>query len=396
MSPISAEMVAQGGVRLSAPWIESGVLWWLEGRAAEAGRSVLVRLEPGASPVDVVPEGFNVRTSVHEYGGGAYCIHDGIAYVSGFDDQRLYRVDPGGEPVPITPDVPERRHRYADGRVTPDGSLWIGVRERHAASDSASDVVNELVAVPTDGDVRAARRRRAVATSTRTRGSRRTARASAFWPGTSRGCRGTVASSTSPTSHRTARRRMSSTSRERMARSRSGSPSGVRTGTSCSRATGPAGGTSNGSATAGGRRSTPAAAEFGYPAWVFGARSFGFLDDGRIVCGYENAGFTRFGVLEPESGELEPLDVGLDSWRSPYVWTEGTSAVIVAGSPSAATRIVRVDVVTGTVETVRTSIESELSTAWLSVPASIEFPTEGGLTAHALVYPPVNPDFEAT
>ena len=134
-----------------APWIESGVLWWLEGRAAEAGRSVLVRLDLGASPVDVVPEGFNVRTSVHEYGGGAYCIHGGIAYVSGFGDQRLFRVDPGGKPVPITPDVPERRHRYADGRVTPDGSLWIGVRERHAVSDSASDVVNELVAVPTDG-----------------------------------------------------------------------------------------------------------------------------------------------------------------------------------------------------------------------------------------------------
>src|SRR6185436_3479390 len=90
-------------------------------------------------------------TSVHEYGGGAYCVHDGVAYVSGFDDQRLYRVGPGREPVPITPDVPERRHRYADGRVTPDGSLWIGVRERHAASDSAGDVVNELVAVPTDG-----------------------------------------------------------------------------------------------------------------------------------------------------------------------------------------------------------------------------------------------------
>ena len=105
MSPISAETVAQGGVRLSAPWIENGVLWWLEGRAAEAGRSVLVRLDPGASPVDVVPEGFNVRTSVHEYGGGAYCIHDGVAFVSGFDDQRLFRVEPGGEPVSITPDV---------------------------------------------------------------------------------------------------------------------------------------------------------------------------------------------------------------------------------------------------------------------------------------------------
>ena len=69
-SPISAEMVAEAGVRLSAPWLEHGVVWWLEGRAAEAGRTVLVRLDPGARPADVVPRDFNVRTSVHEYGGG--------------------------------------------------------------------------------------------------------------------------------------------------------------------------------------------------------------------------------------------------------------------------------------------------------------------------------------
>ena len=45
-SPISAEMVAQAGVRLSAPWLEDGVAWWLEGRAAEAGRVVLVTTRP--------------------------------------------------------------------------------------------------------------------------------------------------------------------------------------------------------------------------------------------------------------------------------------------------------------------------------------------------------------
>jgi len=394
VSPISAEMVAQGGVRLSAPWIESGVLWWLEGRAADAGRSVLVRLEPGATPVDVVPTGFNVRTSVHEYGGGAYCIHGGIAYVSGFDDQRLYRVDPGGEPLPITPDVPERRHRYADGRVTPDGSLWVGVRERHAASDRASDVVNELVAVRTDG----ASEPRVVAEG---RDFYSNPRISADgsrlcflswnlpwmpWDG----CQLYVAD-LSPHGEATDVERVAGADGEESIWQPEWSPDGTLVFASDR-----SGWWNLEWIRDGGRASLHAAsADFGYPAWVFGTRSFAFLDDGRIVCGYENAGFTRFGVLEPESGELEPLDVGLDSWRSPYVWTEGTSAVIVAGSPSTATRIVRVDVATGAVETVRTSIESELSTAWLSVPASIEFPTEGGLTAHALVYPPVNPDFEA-
>ena len=150
-SPISAEMVAQSGVRLSAPWIEDGVVWWLEGRAAEGGRVVLVRRDRDGTRIDVVPADFNVRTSVHEYGGGAYCVDRGVAFCSNFDDQRLYRIEPGAKPVPITPDVPGRRHRYADGRITEDGSLWIGVRERHSESGRSADVVNELVAVPTDG-----------------------------------------------------------------------------------------------------------------------------------------------------------------------------------------------------------------------------------------------------
>ena len=88
-------MVAEAGVRLSAPWMEDGVVWWLEGRAAEMGRVVLVRHGRDGHRVDVVPAGFNVRTSVHEYGGGAYCIHRGVAFCSKFDDQRLYRVAPG-------------------------------------------------------------------------------------------------------------------------------------------------------------------------------------------------------------------------------------------------------------------------------------------------------------
>ena len=89
------------------------------------------------------------------------------------------------------------------------------------------------------------------------------------------------------------------------ARSRSGSRSGARRATSSSRATAAAGGTSSASATASGGPLHPAEAEFGYPAWVFGARSYAFLGDGRIVCGYDRDGRTCFGVLDPETGELE-------------------------------------------------------------------------------------------
>jgi dipeptidyl aminopeptidase/acylaminoacyl peptidase len=37
----------------------------------------------------------------------------------------------------------------------------------------------------------------------------------------------------------------------------------------------------------------------------------------------------------------------------------------------------------------------EVAPTYLSVPEAIEFPTEGGVTAHAFYYPPKNPDYEA-
>ena len=112
---------------------------------------MLVRAAPFSEPEDVTPPGFNVRTTVHEYGGGAYLLHDGTASTSrNFADQRLYRQEPGGDPVPITADS-GGRDRYADGRITPDGRWLICVRERHPDPDDPSGVVNELVALPPDG-----------------------------------------------------------------------------------------------------------------------------------------------------------------------------------------------------------------------------------------------------
>jgi dipeptidyl aminopeptidase/acylaminoacyl peptidase len=317
-SPISAEMVAEAGVRLSAPWLEHGVVWWLEGRAAEAGRTVLVRLDPGARPFDVVPRDFNVRTSVHEYGGGSYCIHDGVAYASNFDDQRLHRIDSGGEPVPITPEVPARRHRYADGRVTPDGAFWIGVRERHAESDRATDVVNELVAVQTSGSAEP----RIVVSGRDFYSNPRIS------PDGTRlcflawdlpwmpwdGCELYVADLARDGEVSNVRHVAGADGEESIWQPE-WSPGGDLVFASDRT------GWWNLERVSDGERTPlhPTEAEFGYPAWVFGARSYAFLDDGRIVCGYEDAGFTRFGVLDAESGELRDLEIGVDSWRSPYV-----------------------------------------------------------------------------
>jgi dipeptidyl aminopeptidase/acylaminoacyl peptidase len=392
-SPISAEMVAQAGVRLSAPWIEDGVVWWLEGRAAEGGRVVLVRRNPDGSRVDVVPDDFNVRTSVHEYGGGAYCIHRGVAYCSNFADQRLYRIEAGATSAPITPDVPDRRHRYADGRVTSDGSLWIGVRERHTEADRSADVVNELVAVPTDGSAEP----RVIV------GGRDFYSSPRISPDGTRlcflawnlpwmpwdGCELSVADLAADGTVTDVDHVAGSDGTESIWQPE-WSPDGDLVFVSDR-----SGWWNVERIRAGGREALyPADAEFGYPAWLFGMQSYAFLSDGRIVWGFEQDGFTRFGVLDPDSGTLDELDVGLDSWRSPYVVAEGRDVVVVAASTTEPTQVARVDATTGERELLRLSLEVPIPADFVSVPQAIEFPTEDGLTAHAHYYPPTNPGCE--
>ncbi len=56
------------------PPIPTGNAYWAEGRPSEKGRQVIVRKTPDGVVSDVTPgvdSGFNVRTRVHEYGGGA-------------------------------------------------------------------------------------------------------------------------------------------------------------------------------------------------------------------------------------------------------------------------------------------------------------------------------------
>ena len=129
------------------PWL----LWWAESRPDEGGRTAVMRCDLGSNDTqEVTPEGANVRTRVHEYGGGAWWPHDGSLYYVEFADQRLRRLDaPGDEPVLLTAEPPEpRAWRYADGRVTPDGRWSVCVRERH---DTGGEPANELVAVAADG-----------------------------------------------------------------------------------------------------------------------------------------------------------------------------------------------------------------------------------------------------
>jgi len=73
----------------------------------------------------------------------------------------------------------------------------------------------------------------------------------------------------------------------------------------------------------------------------------------------------------------------------------GGQAVFLGGSPTAPIEVARLDLASGKVETLRASSSVEVDSGYLSIPESIEFPTENGLTAHAIYYAPSNADFQA-
>ena len=69
---------------------------WLESRPNEQGRSVVVRSAGDGAVEELTPAGSDVHDGVHEYGMGAWAIHDGVVYHSERADDRLYRTLAGG------------------------------------------------------------------------------------------------------------------------------------------------------------------------------------------------------------------------------------------------------------------------------------------------------------
>lgn len=147
-SPISAADAVASARFLSGLQLDGDQLYVLENRPSERGRAVVVHVREDGSARDVTPENFNVRTRVHEYGGGAFTIANGVIYFSNFSDNRLYAQRDGGAPQPITRPGP---YRYADCVVDKRRSILICVREDHSGGPDPKKVINALIETPLDG-----------------------------------------------------------------------------------------------------------------------------------------------------------------------------------------------------------------------------------------------------
>ena len=133
-SPITSKSITAGSVKIGGIYVCQTDLYWLEGRPQEAGRNVLCRYNPeDESSIEVTPKDSNVRTRVHEYGGGAltFGYKTGEIIYSDFQSQRLYKLGPNKQvPETLTPDGD--RFRFADGVYDQQDTQQVFcVREDH-------------------------------------------------------------------------------------------------------------------------------------------------------------------------------------------------------------------------------------------------------------------------
>lgn len=144
-SPLTPEAVAQSSPRLDGARIVGDEVWWGESVPSEGGRVTVKRRRPDGSIETVLPAPGNARSSVHEYGGGAWTASDdGHLFYVEKSDQRVYSLTPGGAPRALTPEGGDVRH---GGLSWQHGSL-VAVRETHGAQRVPE---RAIVRIPLDG-----------------------------------------------------------------------------------------------------------------------------------------------------------------------------------------------------------------------------------------------------
>jgi dipeptidyl aminopeptidase/acylaminoacyl peptidase len=368
-SPISSDLIVAQSVNLPDVRIDRGRIYWLEGRPQERGRYVVVSDEDG----DLTPAAFNVRTRVHEYGGGAWTVHNGTLYFSNFADGRLYR-----DLTPLTQEAP---YRYADLLIDPNGHC-LAVREDH--SEAGREPVNTIVRIDPSGRAEILAQGHDFFSTPRISPDGRRFAYLAWdhprmpWDGTTLCLDGSPIAG-GPTESVFQPEFSPDGSALFFISDRTGWWNLYRYDL----------------ATGATRAIAPMSAEFGEPQWIFGMSSYAFAGPDRLVCTYTEDGLGRLAVIDLSTGALSPIDTPYTDFSS--LRAEGTRVVFRAGSPKTPAAIVEWNLATNQQKIHKKSTgvaDDPAISRCFTVPRAIEYPS-GDRTAHGLFYPAFHPDYTA-
>ena len=393
-SPISSDLIVSNSIRLGAIAIDDGHVYWNEGRPTEGGRNVIMRYSSDGNYRELTPESLNVRSLVHEYGGGEYLVEDGRLYFSNFSDRRIYRKVGGGSCKPLTP---ESAYRYADFVWNRIYGKLIAIREDHTGE---GEPINTIVAVSTSNgeDIQVLVTGADFYASPRLNSTGDKLAWISWnhpnmpWDGTELWVADLVESEVGVLAVQNPQLvaggvnesifqpEWSPDGKLYFVSDRTGWWNLYRASVENLQEIQPI---------------YPLEAEFGLPQWVFGMTTYGFTGNGKILSSYTQHGKSHLAIIDPDH-----LDQGLQEFDLPFtsisgLKVEGDRAVFHGGSATEATAIILLDLTTGSWQKVRAANDLQIDPDYISAAQPVEFPTENGKTAHGLFYPPKNKDFQA-
>jgi dipeptidyl aminopeptidase/acylaminoacyl peptidase len=408
-SPLAAADLASSAISLNYVQVCEGVPYWVESRPSEGGRNVVVTSAGGNAVRELTPPGFNARTRVHEYGGTPYVMWHGTVYFSNFTDQRLHLQRPGEKPVALTP----AGYRYSDFEFDTSGRQLFCVREDHTGGGEPKNALVLLdVTAGGSGTLDASAAGKVlfdgsdfVAYPRVSPDGRRIAWIAWNHPDMPWDTTTLYVANLTPGSGLSD---ITAVAGDRSAAKEiPGSATGATWGGTEESVVEPCwdlDGTLyflsdrsnwwNLYRYRNGRTASVFSfeAEIASPLWTLGQSNYALTGDGRAVVRYTIAARDRLGVVNLASGQLAPLDlpfVGLSNIQLVSAHT----AVAIAASPTAEAAVVTIDLENGGYEILRVPGSLKLDAPFISAAESIEFPTAGGLTAHAFYYPPTNANF---
>lgn len=385
-SPITSELIVSETIKLGQIVLHGGEVYWSESRPAEGGRNVIVKWTPGGKLEDLTPKPFDVRSRVHEYGGGAFTVSAGTTYFSNFADQGLYAQESLSQPRSLTSTAAKR---YGDIVVDRLRNRLICVREDH--SDKEGEPVNAIVALNLTNDKE---EHVLVAGNDFYSSPRISPDGSSLawlcwnhpnlpWDGTELWV-GEIISDGSLGE----KLKLAGGSSESIFQPE-WSPDGVLYFVSDNSEWWNLYRYRHNQVEPVYQRDC----EFGRPQWLLGMSTYGFQSSDRIVCSYSSKGVWHMANLNAASGELEEIETPFNE-----IWNLRASsrqAVFCGGSPSQPPTIIRFDLKSRKFEPLRSSSDIKIEQGYISFPQAIEFPTEHGKTSHAFFYPPQNRDYQA-
>jgi dipeptidyl aminopeptidase/acylaminoacyl peptidase len=380
-SPITAELVASQSISLMAVAVDGQDIYWIECRPAEGGRHTIVRSSREGAINEVTPPEFYVRSTVHEYGGGAYTVVDGTIYFVNFLDQHMYMQTGGEQPRLLTPGD---GFRYADLVLDSARNRLVCIREDHTGGGQAVNTIVSIRPTGTDNGEVMAEGNDFYASARLSPDGTQLAyltwnHPNMPWDGcelwvASLGIEGAVKSS----------RKVAGGPTDSIFQPQ-WSPDGVL------HFAGEMSGWWNLYRWRDGRVEAlcPMEAEFGAAQWGFGMSTYAFISSQEILCCYSQGGTSHLARLDA-AGHLRPIDVGCTDMTD-IRCSEGCAAFI-GGSPVQPASVLRLDTNSGSAVPIKQAFQIGVGEPYISVPETIRFPTSNGRESHAFFYAPRNPD----